>query len=150
MGIKKIVNGLASAKHPLYGTWRNMKTRCLNKKFRNFDVYGAKGIKVCDRWMNFSLFALDMGDKPDPSYSLDRIDSDGDYEPANCRWASPVTQGRNTSRVILIEFCGEKRCLPDWAKKLDINWMTLKSRIKSGWSIERCLTTPANRYSPRI
>lgn len=150
MPAKKLIDGFEAAKHPLYATWANMKTRCSNKKSKNFDIYGGKGVRVCERWIKFENFAADMGPKPSVKHTLDRIDSNGNYEPTNCRWADSVTQGRNTSRVVLIEFNGQKKCLPEWAAFLKISKPTLKSRIKHGWSVEKALSTPANSYSKRI
>lgn len=82
-------------KHLLYSTWRNMRDRCNYIKHPSYKDYGARGIKVCRRWDNFALFLADMGERPSPQYSLDRIDNDGDYTPENCRWATKSEQQSN-------------------------------------------------------
>lgn len=83
-----------------YRTWGSMKSRCYNKNNRGYERYGGRGIKMCDRWLDFKNFLADMGPKL-PGMSIDRIDNDGDYEPSNCRWADRKTQMRNTSRTKL-------------------------------------------------
>ena len=78
-----------------YQTWIGMKARCSNPHSGYFKNYGGRGIKVCDRWLkDFPNFFSDLGPRPE-GYSLDRIDSNGNYEPSNCRWASIKTQQRN-------------------------------------------------------
>lgn len=82
--------------HPLYSTWCGMKQRCYNTKRSEYKNYGERGIKVCDRWLeSFPNFLEDMGEKPSPEYSIDRIDNDGNYEPSNCRWVTPTEQLNN-------------------------------------------------------
>lgn len=78
----------------VYTSWRGMKSRCLNDKTRDYNNYGGRGIKVCERWMKFSNFYKDMGDCPE-GFTLDRIDVNGNYEPSNCRWADKTTQSEN-------------------------------------------------------
>lgn len=87
---------------PEYGAWRSMKNRCSNKNYSYYHRYGGRGIKVCERWLDsFSNFLEDVGHKPSPEVSLDRINNDADYEPGNCRWATPTQQVMN--RTLLRE-----------------------------------------------
>lgn len=78
-----------------YRAWRSMRDRCERKNNGRYSDYGGRGIQVCERWHKFENFVADMGIKPSPRHSLDRIDNDGNYELGNCRWASPVEQSRN-------------------------------------------------------
>lgn len=79
---------------PTYRSWQAMKHRCLNPRATKWDLYGGRGITVCARWMRFDTFLSDMGERPDGT-SLDRIDPNGNYEPGNCRWATPLEQRHN-------------------------------------------------------
>lgn len=81
---------------PEYRTWADMLNRCYNTNIKNYAKYGARGISVCDEWRNsFAAFYADVGDRPYPSATIDRIDTHGNYTPENCRWASKITQSRN-------------------------------------------------------
>lgn len=80
---------------PLYLTWKNMKQRCYNHENKSYKNYGARGIKICQRWLDsYDNFVADMGDKPQ-GHSIDRINNDGDYEPDNCRWSNYTQQNYN-------------------------------------------------------
>jgi hypothetical protein len=79
-----------------YQVWVAMRQRCLNRKCRAYGRYGGRGITICARWLeSFEAFLADVGRKPSARHSLDRINNNGDYEPSNCRWATPAQQNRN-------------------------------------------------------
>lgn len=118
-----------------------MKRRCNTASSVQFANYGGRGIKVCDRWANsFETFLADMGQKPDPSYSLDRINNDGNYEPANCRWASIQRQARNRRDVNMIEIGGARIALPDAVERLGLSLPKVRQRLNRGWTVERALS----------
>lgn len=85
---------------PAFRSWMRMRYRCYRVQCKDYPRYGGRGICVCDRWQSFENFHADMGDPP-PGHSIDRVDSNGHYEPGNCRWATPTTQSRNRSCVLL-------------------------------------------------
>lgn len=81
--------------HPLYHTWENMRQRCNNPKHTAYKWYGARGIKICERWNNFKYFIDDVGEKPSDKHTLDRINNNGNYEPGNIQWSTQKEQLRN-------------------------------------------------------
>ena len=90
-----------AVKSPEYRSWAAMHGRCRYPCVRSFEYYGGKGIKVCRRWASFDAFLEDMGPKPSPTNSIDRIDANGDYEPSNCRWATALEQAQNRQQARL-------------------------------------------------
>lgn len=132
---KKVMSDTAE-----YGAWEHMKTRCYNKKVSDYKNYGGRGIKVCDEWRNsFLAFYKDMGEKPTPKHTLDRIDNDGDYEPGNVRWATRLDQANNRRSNHWLTIGDETLTLSQWSKEIGINYYTLKSRLRRGWSTKKIL-----------
>jgi len=126
-----------------YIAWCNMKGRCLNPKDKGYPRYGARGISVCERWVNsFENFYLDMGKKPGLEYTLERIDFNGNYCPLNCKWATHAEQNRNYSRNVYIEYEGRKMCIKDWANETGISASVLRHRLCAGWPIFQVLFRP--------
>jgi len=135
---------------PEYRAWVQMKGRCLNPSQPNYKYYGARGIRVCDRWLHsFEKFFEDMGPRPAPGYTLERRDNDGDYTPENCYWATWLQQARNRRRNRAITFNGETKILSEWAEAIGISVGTLYARISRGWSVERALTIPVRPWRKR-
>lgn len=126
-----------------YRTWTNMLNRCNNSKDVNYHKYGGRGIKVCDRWLTFTNFLEDMGERPE-RLTLDRIKNELGYYKENCRWATDIEQSNNKRSNHFLEFNQEKLTIKEWSRKLNINHNTLMKRIRLNWSIEKILTTPVN------
>lgn len=123
---------------PLYNTWASMHDRCRNPNFRQWDRYGGRGIKVCERWKDFKTFAADMGPRPD-GFSLDREDNDGDYEPSNCRWADRKTQQRNQERAVYVLIEGVRYRAIELAEQHGVKTNTVVSRAAQGLSLEEVI-----------
>ena len=99
-------HGEASQETPEYRAWASMLSRCTNPSHKSFANYGGRGIGACRRWLeSYRAFLEDMGRRPTPKHSIDRINNDGDYEPGNCRWATATTQ-QNNRRNTLARFEG--------------------------------------------
>jgi len=126
---------------PEYGVWRNMYQRCTNPNNPQYHNYGGRGIKVCQRWReSFENFYADMGPRPSSQHSIDRINTNGDYTPSNCRWATPVQQSNNKNDNRLITYRGQTRTLSEWARLTGISKSSLSWRLNNGWTVEDALT----------
>lgn len=124
-----------------------MKNRCYNPKKSDYKWYGGKGIKICQEWLNdtnkFVEWALESGYQK--GLTIDRIDSEGDYEPNNCRWTDMITQNNNKSKLKKYNFNGEYLTLSQISRKIDIKYRTLLGRINKGWDIDKAINTPVRK-----
>jgi hypothetical protein len=122
-----------------YRSWRRMKTRCLNKNYQDYDNYGGRGIKVCDRWINsFENFFHDMGERP-ARMTLDRINVNGNYELSNCRWATHEQQCNNTRTNVFIFWNGKTQTIMQWAKELGIAYWEIRYFNKKGLDLSEII-----------
>lgn len=138
---------------PEWRCWRGMRERCIHPQHRQYSDYGGRGITICDAWLHsYEQFLADVGRKPTPAHSIDRIDVNGNYEPGNVRWSTSGEQQRNTRSNRLETYNGETLCLADWADRTGIRSGTILARLNRGWSVERSLTIPplpANGHETR-
>jgi hypothetical protein len=134
-------------------TWWAMCRRCNDPTNSDFATYGGRGINVCDRWQGddgYLNFSADMGKRPTPKHSLERIDRDGPYSPENCRWATGTEQARNTSRNRFLTHNGETLCVSEWAERLGMPAYVISMRLnKHKWTVSRTLSTPIRVRSKR-
>lgn len=142
----------SDGKKRAYATHESMKRRCLVSTCAVYKYYGARGITVCERWLDFANFHADMGDRP-LGTTLDRIDNYGNYEPGNCRWATHREQSHNKRRqVLFLEYQGKKMTVKEWADELGFDVTTIRDRIRGGHPIERVLSReplkPNSRHRP--
>lgn len=127
-----------------YKVWHAMRARCTNPKYASFKHYGARGIKVCARWEDFSAFVEDMGFQP-PGMCIDRINNDGHYEPGNCRWVTKAENNRNRRVNRIYTANGKTQCLTDWAQEIGVSPQMLWSRLEKGWSFDEAISLPVMR-----
>ena len=121
--------------------WQQMIARCYDPENHKYGGYGARGIRVCDRWICFRLFAEDVGNRPD-GMTLNRIDNDGDYSPENCEWATYENQAQNRRDNSNLTFNGQTLCITEWARRLGVSREALRNRIQRGWSVEDAICRP--------
>lgn len=136
----------------LYGIWTGIKTRCNNPNRHNSKNYIGKGISICDEWVgecgfeNFKRWSLENGYDYNAGFqvcTIDRIDTNGDYEPQNCRWVNNKVQANNKNSNHLITYNGETHTLAEWSEILGITYNTLHSRVvQRGWDLDKAFNKP--------
>lgn len=141
--------GLARDAFPEWKVWRRLKQRCSNPNEPNFHLYGGRGISLCERWQSFENFLRDMGPRPSLAHSIDRINVDGNYEPANCRWATATEQARNRRNSVFLTVAGERVHLHEAAERHGLDPEVVRERLKSGWTVDEALR-PKLPYGVRI
>lgn len=123
-----------------YKAWAKMKERCYNPNTERYLIYGGRGITVCDEWKNsFEKFYEDMGDKPSPQHSIDRINVDGNYEKDNCRWATEKEQALNKRNTLYVEYKNENKPLSELCKNYDLNYKSVWKQHEKGFTFEEIL-----------
>ena len=133
-------HGMSRSKE--YRSWAHLKGRCLNKNDKQYESYGARGITVCERWLeSFENFFSDMGKCPE-GLTIDRIDNDGNYEPDNCRWADAEIQGNNRRSSKFIIYDGKQLTYSQWSRELNGYVGLVIDRLRRGWSEEQAVSTP--------
>lgn len=140
------------SKTPTHTAWNQLRGRCLNPNNEKYPLYGGRGITICERWNDFANFLADMGERPSPKHSLDRIDANGPYSPENCRWATQKTQQNNRRNNRLLTCNGETLTLMQWSERTGFKRETIERRLELGWPVERALSEPpdptAGRFKP--
>lgn len=127
----------------------DMLKRCHNPENKGYASYGARGVTVCDEWLNnrlaFFQWAKDNG--YEAGKTIDRIDNNKGYSPDNCRWTTWKVQMQNRRNTIWISWKGEKKTLKDWSEELGIDYSTLKDRIyRYHWSVEKAFTEKVQEH----
>jgi hypothetical protein len=124
-----------------YTSWYAMVQRCTNPNRRYYCRYGGRGISVHPAWLEFASFLADMGERPDGT-SLDRIDNDGDYTPANCRWATQKGQVRNSTTCLHLTVNGVAKPLWEWCEGSGVSARVIRDRLRLGWPAEEAIYKP--------
>lgn len=133
-----------------YLSWCAMKNRCLNPNSTNHQDYMARGIKICQRWIDsFQDFSDDMGPRP-RRMSIDRIDNSGNYEPGNCRWGDDFVQHNNTRANKFITFRGKTLTISQWARVVNLPPTLVWHRLNRGWTAEDALTVVPNLANKHV
>lgn len=125
----------------LYRAWYEMKRKCYKSDRRDYKYYGARGIKVCNEWlndfMNFYNWSIKNGYQE--GLTIDRIDVNGNYEPSNCRWVDMKTQSNNRRSNVYLTYNGKTQTMTQWAEELHLSYSAIKHRHARGWNDEQCL-----------
>ena len=131
------------SKSPIYRAWVSMRSRCRNPREPYYQDYGGRGITVHPDWESFEIFRRDMGERPE-GMSLDRKNTDGDYEPGNCRWVNQTEQIRNRRITRKLTIDGITKSIAEWSEISGIKLVVIATRIKRGWEIQRAVFEPLN------
>lgn len=132
------------SKTRVHNIWWGMIVRCTTPTIKAWPRYGGRGITVCERWRTFENFLADMGQPPTGEHEIDRIDPDGNYEPANCRWATLMEQARNKRNTLKYEYRGKVRTVGEISEMTGIESVLINERLRKGWTIDVAAETPTS------
>jgi hypothetical protein len=134
----------------IYRIWIHMRLRCHDQTNPSYKDYGARGITVCDRWRNsFEAFFADVGERPTPRHSLNRVDNGRGYEPGNVKWATKQEQNNNTRANVFIEHGGERLTIAEWARRTGLSSLRISKRLRRGMPTEKVLHVGDLRVTSR-
>lgn len=153
--VKRGMLGNITRKHGMtktriYKIYRGMISRCYSKSNPHYDLWGGRGIKICDEWLgehgfeNFMEWSMNNG--YENGLSIDRIDNNGNYEPLNCRWTTWIVQANNTRKNIYVTYKGKTQSLPDWCRELGLEYNMIYLRYKRGWDTEKMFNQPKRKW----
>lgn len=132
----------------LYSIWTDMKSRCYNENFPKYVSYGARGIRICNEWLesfdNFKQWAVTHGYSDE--LTIDRINVNGNYEPSNCRWTTNDEQARNKTNGIMVTYHGKTKQLVEWCEELKLSYVAVYTRLIRGWGVEMAFERPLGRW----
>lgn len=136
-----------SAKTRLYNIWACMRDRCNNPNEKGYKWYGGRGIKVCDEWNSYPAFKKWAAENGyNDALTIGRIDVNGDYSPANCRWSTMQEQCNNRRNNHYLTFNGETMSIAGWARETGISQSAIRQRVNIyGWSVDEALTIPSKK-----
>lgn len=142
-------HGDASAKPAEYRIWRGLRQRCYAEYAPSFKHYGGRGITVCARWQGpegYVHFLVDMGRRPGPEYSIERVKNSRGYSPSNCKWALAKEQGRNKRVNVRVRVGRQVKTIAEWAEIAGLKYHTLWSRLRRArWSGKEAISKPLAR-----
>lgn len=131
-----------------YNTWLTIQRRCYEPTFIGYANYGGRGIAVCASWRDsFEAFFADMGLKPSKAHTIDRKNTNGNYEPDNCCWATRTQQANNKRNNVLLTLADVTLTVSQWAVRTGMATNTIWTRLRLHWPVERALTAPI-RHRP--
>lgn len=133
---------------PLYSVWQSMRRRCLTPTTKQFSDYGGRGISICPEWDSYEAFARDMGSRP-PGSTLERIDTNGNYEPSNCRWATRKEQQRNQRWTRFVEIGGNRYKAVELAEINGLKTDTVIERAAAGLPYEQVIAPAHSFITPK-
>jgi len=146
-------------RHPLYGIWLGIKSRCYNKKVPQYPRYGGRGITMCNRWRDsFDAFVTDLPDRPSPEHSIERVDNNGNYEPGNCEWSTPTQQANNrrsnskyrisiSEESLIYNLDGNLITIKEFSDLVGLPLIVVKYRYAKNWDAEWILNA---KYDCRV